>query len=269
MNLEDYKDLLPVYVAGKLSGTEKLELERAIDRETELQGELKILVGMSRGLEILDSISRDHVDSELLARYAVEPGAVSKGERDQIESHLTACDECREEYELCDPTPAVRKQPAEPKSNALKQFFEWLLFGQARLRPVYAALVVLLLAVPVIYLGVQQPLNDAVAAYDIVPFGARTLAASNRIEIGPDDRTVRLQFVVPVLPDRLYTIELQAADDSPILIWPDNRASKAFTVDIPTTYLDDRTYTLVVKETEGGTVQEVFTFPLEIAVTDH
>ncbi len=267
LNLDEYKELIPAYLAGTINDEDRLKLEAALQKYPELRDELEELKEISAGLTLLEEISTGHISPELLAIYAVEPGTLTKDDRKNIEEHIVTCDSCREELIIC--KESLPGQEPTSQENPLTSFFNWLLFGHATLRPIYGLAVLLIIVAPVVYFSLQQPSELRQATYEIVPSGARALPTENKIEITDDHKIVRFEFVVPVLPNRTYNFELIDPDGHTVLIIPDNKPQKAFAVDIPATYLSTGKYNLIVREFNGRVEQEQFQFPLDIVVLSH
>lgn len=270
-DIEKYKELIPAYLAGKIGSADRAALEAKLKESQQLQNELAELKQLQMGLTALEAASAGHIDSQLLARYAADPGELDEEIRKEIEDHIESCDECREELLISRPVVSRAAVTAQERKRSLVlAWLKWLVSPRLAVRPVYGLIALVVLALPIAYLGLQDSAEGmAQATYEIIPAGARDLRSMNDIVIRPDVAIVQLRFMVPVLDDCVYDFELYDADDRLVLARYDNPPQKSFDLKLRGCDLVDGTYTLRVKELKDKRELDTFRFRLNVRHTQN
>jgi len=265
-DIEKYKELIPAYLSGKIDPVDREAFETRLRDNQQLQDELVELRQMQMGLTILEAVCGGHIDSELLVKYASVPDDIDEETRDEVKSHLEVCEQCQEELHMCQHAmPGVVEKFRESKQNLVITILNWLVTPRLVMRPVYVAVTLLILVLPLAYVSLQRGIDEmSVAAYEIVPAGARDLRSVNDIVITPDIELVELRFVLPVLEDRRYDFELYDVDQRLVFARYDNPPQKAFDLKLQSSDLVNGIYILRVKELADRQERNRFDFRLRV-----
>ena len=246
-----YLELIPSYLTGKMNPDKRIEFESELEKNQQLRDELAELKQLDFGLTVLDAINNGHIDSYLLVAYATNPNEIDSDMRREIEQHLESCDECREELAICRPAKSI-KSKKHPR-GFLASLQELIALPSAHWRAVYTAMVLLILAIPIIYLGQQfgeqTPLT---ATFSIIPAESRDLRSPNNIIIPSNVTHVRLEFVLPVLEGCTYDFELYDAEEKLVAFQGGNVSEDSFAFEVISSDLENGDYTLRVTEFDVG-----------------
>jgi hypothetical protein len=133
MELDEAKQLIPLYVANTLTPEEKAEVDEALKISKELSDELAFWRKAQLAAQAhAEYVREEHLSSEQIVDYA--EGVMSDPKlRSEIESHLQACKDCREEYDmivLTLPAPETRRQITPSFIEKAREFL-------APFKPVY------------------------------------------------------------------------------------------------------------------------------------
>ncbi len=247
-NYDEHEEMIPDFLAGKLDDQTRLGFEARLAADQKLQDAVTEYRRLAQGLAVIDSINRGHIDTHKLISFADEPNALSPGERTEIEHHLSSCADCREELNLCRP-PVT--EPASQKS-AFAQALAWLFSPRPALRPIHVIALICILVIPqAYYFASNDPTTQAASPFRLEST-SRDLEPANDFIINPDQTLVLLEFVVPVIDDRVYDFELFDSEGNLIFAKPSNQPENILAVEIPTTYLQDGRYQLRVIELDAN-----------------
>lgn len=130
METQEAKELLPFYVANTLSPEEKAEVEEALKVSKELNDDLAFWRKAGVAARAHAEYAAHHLSSEQIVDYA-ERTMSDPTLRSQIESHLQACKECREEYEMIMQT---IPEPALHTTTFIKKVRQFI----TSFKPIYA-----------------------------------------------------------------------------------------------------------------------------------
>jgi hypothetical protein len=269
--LDNKSDQIQKYLAGQMPADERLRFENELKSNEGLKSEVEELRSLLLGIFVEDELSVGHLDSEQILRYAIESAKIDKTLRGEIENHLAKCPDCREEVELCQETLKMNLvgMPVEEKSF-LKRIYEFLFTPRVAWRPIYGVAILILLMLPS-YMMIQHysGVPAEISRFRIAEPGVRGLTNENLIVLNNKEKLVRLEFVVPIIKNRLYSFELCDSMQKIIFALPYNKAQEIFAIEVPTSYLGQGDYTLVVKEYAGNLKQQgQFSFPLRIALSN-
>lgn len=96
MTTEQARELLPLYVAGRLTADERRAIEVHLAADSDLREDLQFwraVAQNSRARE--DGEAGTHVSSEILVRFAEDPTALDEDDRERVSAHLLECPECQ------------------------------------------------------------------------------------------------------------------------------------------------------------------------------
>jgi hypothetical protein len=146
MNIDELKNLLPDYIAGRLPASERKNVEDALPHLPELQKELEFWKRLKAAtLAEAKYLAEGHLTPEQIVEYVDGADLTTKL---AYEKHLQSCNACRKELEV------VRRALAEDEPKVVRGGESWGERLAKYLRPVYAIPIALALA---IYLLIKPP----------------------------------------------------------------------------------------------------------------
>jgi hypothetical protein len=146
MNIDELKGLLPDYVAGRLTASERKKVDDALPHSPELQKELEFWKQLKAAtLAETEYLAEGHLTPEQIVGYVDSADMTTKL---AYEKHLQVCDACRNELEV------ARGALAEDELGVARNGESWSQLLAKYLRPAYVIPVALALA---IYLLIKPP----------------------------------------------------------------------------------------------------------------
>ncbi len=243
-------------LSGKLKPGELADFKQMLGKSQELQQEVESHRHLQAGLHVYEQAAAEHIRSDLLAAFAVRPDTVDKKEKDRIQQHLAVCSACRQDLSIC-------ARPADPRpSGWLASSLHWLLSPAAR--PALVAALVVLVAIPILYVGFRQPSSrQATVTFTVTPV-SRDIRSLNDIGIPDSADSVRLEFLIPV-PENT-DLQCVLIDDTGRIIheWTHGGPQNPFALELPKVYFDAGIYNLKVREVGRETVDDWFVFRLQV-----
>ena len=246
------------YLAGEMTPEERQDFESKTKEDKDLRELLTDLSILYKGEDLLQSIEADHIDSQQLALYAENQSSLPNDTQTNIRQHLKSCPECREELALCRKTLDTIK-PLKPDTSKswLARMMDSLLTPRPILRPVYAAAVLFIIAVPIylIVFGTFRAEQVATVSH-LEPVARSTIDSIKTVTLSSEIKLVPLEFYVPLPIEQdsalYYDFELFDSKTNLILALPNNPPKKPFALDVPRSYLSAGDYTLKVWKVENG-----------------
>lgn len=276
-SLEDLLNLVPGYVAGKLTPEDANEFEQGLRKHPVLRREVEELRDFQVGLELADHLDEGHLDVEAMTQSVFSPDQIPPGENDRILAHTQVCRRCREAIELArssrdllarEETARLRKMDTSSLLMRLKTLF---VPPRVVLSPAVAAITVLLLAIPAFY-GVQTLWQGdrQVVIHQIKQLGTRAEGEIETVSLEADNRLLRLQILVPVQDSGVYDFLLLSSKGEAVFSIRGLTASEPMSVEIPTSYLRSEEYHLVFEERlSRDTIATVVTkVPIQVSRDD-
>src|SRR5690606_4069642 len=99
-SLEELLNLVPSYIAGKLTPEDASEFEQGLRKHPVLRREVEELREFQAGLKLADQLDEGHLDVHLITQSVFSPEQLPPGESDRILAHTQVCLRCREAVEL-------------------------------------------------------------------------------------------------------------------------------------------------------------------------
>ncbi len=259
-----YMDMIPAYLSGKLNAENKQAFEKQLAQDPQLQEELDHMSCLRSGLIVYNETKAGgHLPSELIAKYATTPDLLSRGERQQIDQHLPNCAACQEDLRFCAPPDFVREDSAdcaEPKTDSL---FSRLL--APIWRPVLTAALILVVAVPVLYYGLQSPSEGyATVSFNIAPV-SRDIRSLNQLAIADSVGTVDLLFLLPIPETSDLECELVDEQGGVIHEWVYTGTHNPIALSLPASYFDTGILRLKVRASDSESDDDWFVFRLQVS----
>jgi len=252
--VEKLKELIPGYLRGELSQEEKAAFIEGLAIYFELSAELEEERQLSIGIEIVDRLSVNHPNSLDLVSLIYQPQQLSRELATEIEEHLKQCDHCQEEYELGRQAMlSVSQESAQIRAESVTVFerLRDILFPpRFVLRPVYAYLVFILLALPT-YLGVRSlyVVHPKITEFSIHESDVRGSGAEDVVSIAKNSDIIRLRFPsFPARKNHTYNLIILDKGGRTVNAWYDQQISDSTALDVPVALLSGDTYTLVFEE---------------------
>lgn len=267
--MDDFKrfvEMIPGYLLGRLNPSDKEAFERQLDQSSDLRQELERMSLIRGGLAIYLKARGDHLSSDLLAKHATTPKLVTDEELAEINEHLPNCSTCQEDLRLCAPPDFVTKgldyQPEpEVESNSL---FSRLL--APLWRPVLTAALVLLVAIPAIYFGLQtRPDRVATVTFNIAPV-SRDVRSLNILNIPDTANTIGLNFLLAVTDSTNLDCILVNEGGKVIRDWQYDGSHYPVALKVAVSYFDTGIYSLKVRTTGSEDETDWFVFRLQVAL---
>jgi hypothetical protein len=255
--IEKLTELIPSYLRGELSQEEVAAFNEGLAVYTELKSELEDSRQLAIGLEITDRLSASHPSSLDIVSFVYQPQQLSRELATEIERHLKQCDHCREEYELSRQAMLSVGQesvPSRAKSASVFERLRNILFPrQFVLRPAYAYLVIILLALPT-YLGVHSLyiVHPIITEFSVHVSSERGTEAEDLVDIMDVPKNsdfISLRF--PSFPSsRNHSYNLTILDNGgrTVSAWYDQQIGDSTALDVPAALFSGDTYTLVFEE---------------------
>lgn len=191
-----HRELLPEYVNDELSDALRQSVEEHLETCRACQQTLRMLRMISQSTPIENDWPDDHVSSELLSRYALQPESISPAERGAVDEHLQGCEACRAELQFVqdvnrdislDVAAGPQRRPATSFRNRLRTVFS---------HPVIAYAILLIALIPAILWVVQRDRivsTSAITSYT-GPVELRTMTRSPAniptVQVPPDTPVV-------------------------------------------------------------------------------
>ena len=256
--VEKLRELIPNYLRGELSQEETVAFNEGLAIYNELRTELEEARQLSIGMEIIDRLSASHPNSLDLVSLIYQPQQLSPEVTTEIEEHLKQCGQCREEYEISRQAMLSAGQETTRTRVESATVFERLrdIIFPPRfvLRPVYAYLVVILLALPT-YLGVRSlyVVHPTITVFSVRESNARGSEAEDIVSIAKNSDIIRLRFPsFPARKNHSYNLIILDNGGRTISAWYDRQIGDSTALDVPVTLLSGDTYTLVFEEIDSS-----------------
>jgi hypothetical protein len=253
-SVEKLKELIPSYLRGELNQEEEAAFNEGMAIYAELRSELEESQQLAIGLEIVDRLSFSHTSSLDLVSFVYQPQQLSRELAAEIEEHLRQCDHCREEYELSRQVMLSAGQESARVPARSKSIFERLMTfffpPQFVLRPVYAYIAIVLLAIPA-YLGVRSlyVLHPTITVFSVRESSMRGSEAEDVVNVARNSDLIRLRFPsFPARKNHRYNLIIADHSGRTISAWYDQQISDSTALDVPVTLLSGDIYTLVFEE---------------------
>lgn len=269
-NFDNNKKQVINYLKDKMSPARRQEFEKEIASDSKLKDLVEDTALFEIGSSIIDKIEEGHIGSKMLARFA-EGNFENETARKDIEEHLDKCVPCREQLNLCRLTiKKLEEMPATISVGLFGKFFEYLLTPRLTFKLVYAPFILLLLAVPT-YLTLMNSQTGlpSKAIYELTESIERNVAGTGYITVEDKTEIIELRFIVPVIDSYLYNFNIYDANGNLVVSKPNNKPQKVFALELPTSYLTDGNYTLVVDELgDGKIVLESYKFYFGVSYSE-
>jgi hypothetical protein len=155
MNIDELKDFLPDYVAGRLTASERKKVEDALPQSPELQKELEFWKQLKAAtLAEKRYLAEGHLTPEQIVEYVDGAELTTKL---AYEKHLQVCDACRNELEV------ARRAFAEDELGVVRNGESWTQLFAKYLRPAYVIPVALALTIYLLIKPLPPSPNSKVA----------------------------------------------------------------------------------------------------------
>jgi len=250
--------LIVKYLRNELTAAEQEMFENKLVKDAELKAELREMAQLSVGLDILDRIGSDHIDSEQLALYAENSGNLDKETLAEITSHLKSCDDCVAELTLCQNSlQSMPKQQTAAVESIWKRLLNSLVIRPIAFKPVYVYAATLLFVLVGYFGGSHMFAPDTVGYFEVISIDTRGVGDENVYAITTDNKIIELKHVHPVRSDCVYDLEILNSNQQPVFLKPNNLPQKVFAVEVPVSYLTPGNYYFVVIEKDlSGNILE-------------
>jgi hypothetical protein len=155
MNIDELKGLLPDYVAGRLTASERKKVDDALPHSPELQEELEFWKQLKAAtLAETEYLAEGHLTPEQIVEYVDGAELTTKL---AYEKHLQSCNACRNELEV------ARGALAEDELGVARNGESWSQLLAKYLRPAYVIPVALALTIYVLIKPLPPSPNSKVA----------------------------------------------------------------------------------------------------------
>lgn len=261
-DLNKYTEMIPEYILGRLNSDEQAAFEEHLKQGPELREELLSHRRLQSGLKLYERMSADHVPSDLLSAYAVNPESLDKSDLDRVKEHLAKCPACREDFLLC----SVPKEVPAPVKAAgpLTSLMRWLL--SPAVQPIMVAALLAMVLIPTLYFGFRDtPTPGGSVTFAITPV-SRNVRSINHLAIPDNAGSINLQFFLPV-PESA-TVECVLIDEAGTVVheWEYDGAHNPFDLELSTDYLDSGIYSLRIRELGSNVEDNWFVFRLRVTL---
>ncbi len=212
MELHEAKQLIPMYVANTLTPEEKAEVDEALKVSKELNDDLAFWRKAQLAAQVHAEYATQHLSSEQIVDYA-ERAVSDPRLRSQLESHLQACKDCREEYEMIVqtmPEPEARRQMTPGMIEKIRGFI-------TSLKPAYVlpALAVII-GVVVLWRGIEMKSVDENTARFVLPFQGQMRTEDESLpNLALNESVKQVQFVLCIPHDSLVSTKYTATLTTP------------------------------------------------------
>ena len=265
----EHNDRILKYLRGELNPDDRQRFIEELKINPELNEQLKELSLLKIGVLVDDQIHKGHIDSETITSFAEDSSQLDRATIEEVESHLKSCSDCAEELKLAQKTfSAFEATPEVVTKSIFERISEFLFAPRWVFKPIYSAILLLLLAIPVFLAVPLMTQHDGDQAVYTIAMGTRDFGGENNIVLKRDMRTVKIEFTVPTLDNAIYDFQLFDSGRKKRLTRHNNPADKPFAFVIPTVYLNEGKYTLKVIEFVDGVKKDSQELVFNISFAD-
>jgi hypothetical protein len=199
MELHEVKQLIPLYVANTLTPEEKAEVDEALKVSKELNDELAFWrKAQGTAQAYAEHAARKHLLPEQIVDYA-ERMVNDPTLQSQIESHLQACKDCREEYDMI----MLTIPKPETRHAITPSIIERVRDSVASFKPVYVLPVAAMIIGVVLFWSILEKgeITGDNAARLVLPFQSQLRGRDDEslptVTVGPSVKWLQVTACLP------------------------------------------------------------------------